>query len=96
MSAADLKRIQEAAIRDVVRMQEDLGLKIVTDGEYNRGQLAARLPARVFQCRDWLPSKIAVKFHNKEGEREHAPPSLKVQSARLAIRTASLSTISSS
>src|SRR5262249_38138265 len=34
---ADLQRIQEAAIRDVVRLQEDLGLKVVTDGEYNRG-----------------------------------------------------------
>ena len=37
MPDAELKRIQEAAIRDVVKMQEDLGLKVVTDGEYNRG-----------------------------------------------------------
>ena len=29
---AELKRIQQAAIRDVVRMQEELGLKLVTDG----------------------------------------------------------------
>ena len=33
---AELKRIQQAAIRDVVRLQEELGLKLVTDGEYNR------------------------------------------------------------
>src|SRR5262245_41171141 len=36
VSQAELKRIQQAAIRDVVRMQEELGLKLVTDGEYNR------------------------------------------------------------
>src|SRR5438045_3830951 len=32
---AELTRIQQAAIRDVVRMQEELGLRLVTDGEYN-------------------------------------------------------------
>ena len=36
ISDAELKRIQHAAIRDVVRLQEELGLKLVTDGEYNR------------------------------------------------------------
>src|SRR5262249_20762325 len=32
MSDAELKRIQHEAIRDIVRLQEDLGLKLVTDG----------------------------------------------------------------
>src|SRR5882762_7804190 len=36
-SAAELKIIQEDAIRAVVRLQEDIGLKLVTDGEFNRG-----------------------------------------------------------
>jgi 5-methyltetrahydropteroyltriglutamate--homocysteine methyltransferase len=36
LADAELKRIQHAAIREVVRMQEDLGLKLVTDGEFNR------------------------------------------------------------
>ena len=29
----ELQQIQQAAIRDVVKMQEGLGLKVVTDGE---------------------------------------------------------------
>ena len=32
----EVRRIQEDAIREVVRMQEDIGLKSITDGEYNR------------------------------------------------------------
>src|SRR5579872_5400578 len=36
LSAAELASIQRQAIGDVVRMQEDLGFRLVTDGEYNR------------------------------------------------------------
>ena len=32
----ELAEIQQVAIRDVEAMQEGLGLKVVTDGEYNR------------------------------------------------------------
>lgn len=32
----DLRAIEDAAIRDVVRMQEDLGLRAATDGEFRR------------------------------------------------------------
>ncbi len=36
MTPQELLDIQHDAIRGVVRMQEDIGLKLVTDGEYNR------------------------------------------------------------
>ena len=36
MSADELKAIEDEAIRDVIRMQEDAGLKAVTDGEFRR------------------------------------------------------------
>jgi 5-methyltetrahydropteroyltriglutamate--homocysteine methyltransferase len=35
-SGTALRDIQQSAIRDVVKMQESIGLKVVTDGEYNR------------------------------------------------------------
>ena len=35
-SAADLRRAEDAAIRDVVRLQEQLGYRAVTDGEFRR------------------------------------------------------------
>jgi 5-methyltetrahydropteroyltriglutamate--homocysteine methyltransferase len=36
MSAAELKSIEDAAIKDVIKMQEAVGLKAVTDGEFRR------------------------------------------------------------
>ncbi len=36
ITQADLRRIEDQAIRDVVRQQEDLGLEGVTDGEFRR------------------------------------------------------------
>jgi len=36
ISAADLRAVEDAAIRDAVAMQQDVGLRAVTDGEYRR------------------------------------------------------------
>src|SRR5262249_13962152 len=36
ISEADYARVQDQCIRDVVRMQEEIGLKVVTDGEFRR------------------------------------------------------------
>src|SRR4029453_17703075 len=33
---AELRAVEDRCIRDVVKMQEDLGLQAVTDGEYRR------------------------------------------------------------
>jgi 5-methyltetrahydropteroyltriglutamate--homocysteine methyltransferase len=37
LPAAELRRIEDEAIRDVVRMQQEIGLEGVTDGEFRRG-----------------------------------------------------------
>ena len=36
LSAAALRQIEDRCIRDVVKMQEDIGLQSITDGEYRR------------------------------------------------------------
>src|SRR5690606_28952547 len=36
ISAEELKEVEDAAIKDAIRMQEDTGLLAVTDGEYRR------------------------------------------------------------
>ena len=36
LSAAELRAIEDQCIRDAVRLQEEAGLAIVTDGEYRR------------------------------------------------------------
>ena len=74
---AALERIQQQAIREVVAMQEDIGLKLVTDGEYNRGAWHRDFLLRFENVR-LIPSKIAVRFHSAEGTREQSPPSWQV------------------
>jgi 5-methyltetrahydropteroyltriglutamate--homocysteine methyltransferase len=77
MPPAELARIQHDAIRGVVRLQEELGLKLATDGEYNR----------TFWQRDFLikfenvkpaVSKLTVRFHSAAGTRDHSPPTLQI------------------
>src|ERR1700730_16897671 len=77
MPDAELKRIQEDAIRAVVRLQEDIGLKLVTDGEFNRGSWQRDFLLKLANV-TLIPSKIKVRFHSQAGMRDHAPPSLQV------------------
>ncbi len=37
ISAGELRRVEDGAIRDLVRMQQEVGLQGVTDGEFRRG-----------------------------------------------------------
>lgn len=48
----DLKAVEDAAIRDVVKMQEDVGLKVVTDGETRRS----------FWHYDFMESLVGLEF----------------------------------
>lgn len=74
---AELAQIQQAAIRDIVKMQSDLGLKVVTDGEYNRTSWQRDFLLKIENIVD-APSKVPVKFHSATGVREHAPPTMRV------------------
>jgi 5-methyltetrahydropteroyltriglutamate--homocysteine methyltransferase len=79
---AELRRVQQTAIRDVVRMQEELGFKLVTDGEYNRHSWHRDFMLK-FQNVRMIPSKLTVRFHSADGDREHSPPTMQV-SGKLA------------
>ncbi len=74
---AELKRIQHAAIREVVRMQEDLGLKLVTDGEFNRHSWHRDFMLKFANVK-LVPSKMKVRFHTAEGDRDNSAPALHV------------------
>src|SRR5262245_36059442 len=82
IGADELRSIQQAAIRDVVRMQEELGLKLVTDGEYNRQSWHRDFMLKFANVR-MVPSKLTVRFHTSEGVQGNSPPSLQV-SGKLA------------
>src|SRR5258708_11648564 len=73
ISDAELKRIQHAAIREVVRLQEELGLKLVTDGEYNRHSWHRDFMLKFSNVR-MIPSKLTVRFHSTVRARQQSPP----------------------
>jgi 5-methyltetrahydropteroyltriglutamate--homocysteine methyltransferase len=77
IAAAELTRIQQKAIRDVVRLQEDIGFQLVTDGEYNRTFWQRDFLLKFANVRQ-VPAKLMVRFHSAAGTRDHAPPTLEV------------------
>jgi methionine synthase II (cobalamin-independent) len=77
LPAAELRRIQDDAIRNVVRLQEDIGLRVATDGEFNRGSWQRDFLLKLTNVA-LIPSRLSVRFHSAAGTRDHTPPSLAV------------------
>jgi 5-methyltetrahydropteroyltriglutamate--homocysteine methyltransferase len=77
IGAAELARVQQAAIRDVARLQQDIGLKLVTDGEYNRQSWQRDFLLKIGNVKP-MASQLTVRFHSAAGTRDHTPPSLQV------------------
>jgi 5-methyltetrahydropteroyltriglutamate--homocysteine methyltransferase len=77
MAPGELVRIRHAAIRDVVRLQADIGLRLVTDGEYNRFSWQRDFLLKIGNVKP-MASKLTVRFHSSAGTRDHTPPSLQV------------------
>ncbi|MGH6675251.1 MAG: 5-methyltetrahydropteroyltriglutamate--homocysteine S-methyltransferase, partial [Xanthobacteraceae bacterium] len=77
ISQTELMRIQHDAIRDVVRLQEDIGVKLVTDGEYNRHSWQRDFLLKIGNVKS-MASRLTVRFHSAAGTRDHTPPSLQV------------------
>jgi 5-methyltetrahydropteroyltriglutamate--homocysteine methyltransferase len=77
MAASELARVQHEAIRDIVRLQQEIGLKLATDGEYNRFSWQRDFLLKIGNVRP-LASKLTVRFHSAAGTRDHTPPSLQV------------------
>jgi 5-methyltetrahydropteroyltriglutamate--homocysteine methyltransferase len=76
IDATALRAAEDQAIQSVIRMQEDAGLLGVTDGEFRRTffhvDFLEQLDGVVAE------GAVTVKFHNREGEVEFAPPVMKV------------------
>ena len=92
---AELKRIQHAAIREVVRLQEDLGLRLVTDGEFNRTSWHRDFMLKFANVK-LVPSKMKVRFHTAEGDRDNSAPALNVMGKLARPKEAGSSSTTSS
>jgi len=71
-----LRTVEDAAIRDIVRFQEDLGLRGITDGEFRRTYFHIDFLTQL----EGVETKggIQVKFHSNTGDVDFAPPVMQV------------------
>ena len=77
IDADALREIEDEAIREIVRKQEDVGLHAATDGEFRRASWHMDF---IYQL-DGITKEaghIAVKFHNEQGDIEFTPAALHV------------------
>src|SRR3984885_13831083 len=77
MTPRELLEVQHDAIRGVVRMQEDIGLKLATDGESHRFSWQRDFLLKIGNVEN-MESRLTVRFHSAAGTRDHTPPSLRV------------------
>jgi 5-methyltetrahydropteroyltriglutamate--homocysteine methyltransferase len=77
ISADELKQIEDDSIRDVVRMQEDVGLQSATDGEFRRASWHMDF---IYELEGISKAEddLVVHFHNAEGDLDYTPAALKV------------------
>jgi len=73
ISAEELAAVEDRTIREVVKLQQDVGLKTITDGEFRRDSWSGDFLTAIHNV-STRPSTLSVKFHSKEGEFEHTPP----------------------
>jgi 5-methyltetrahydropteroyltriglutamate--homocysteine methyltransferase len=74
---AELRRVEDEAIRDAVKMQEDLGLQSVTDGEIRRGSWHMDFLYQ-FGGVQKVQDNLKVRFQNEQGALEFTPAALRV------------------
>ena len=77
LSAAELRAIEDEAIRGAVKLQEDAGLKSATDGEFRRASWHMDF---IYQLGgiSKSPGNLIVKFHNAEGDIEFTPAAMHI------------------
>src|ERR671917_2582269 len=75
VSAEDLRAAEDGAIREVVKMQEEVGLQSATDGEFRR----ASWHMDFIYALDGISKAeddLVVHFHNEEGEIDFTPAAM--------------------
>jgi 5-methyltetrahydropteroyltriglutamate--homocysteine methyltransferase len=78
ISAGQLRETEDAAIREVVRMQQEVGLLAATDGEQRRESWHMDFIYQLGGIKKVQDDTIRVAFHNERRNYEWAPPSAHV------------------
>ena len=78
ISAEDLRGVEDSAVREVVRRQEETGLRAATDGEQRRESWHMDFIYQLGGIQKVQDDTIRVAFHNEQRNFEWAPPSAHV------------------
>jgi len=76
LTVAALREVEDRSIRDAVALQESIGLRGVTDGEYRRTYFHIDFLQQIEGIA--VRGGIATKFHRHDKEIDFAPPRLEV------------------
>jgi 5-methyltetrahydropteroyltriglutamate--homocysteine methyltransferase len=74
----ELRGIEDEAIRDVVRMQADVGLRTATDGEFRRASWHMDFIYAIGGITEVVDQNIVVHFKNADGTIDFTPAGLHV------------------
>jgi 5-methyltetrahydropteroyltriglutamate--homocysteine methyltransferase len=72
-----LREVEDAAIRDVVKLQQDVGLHAVTDGEFRRSSWHMDFLYQIGGATK-VQNNLKVAFHNECGDISFTPSALRV------------------
>jgi len=84
ISADALRRVEDESIREAIKLQEDVGLQAVTDGEYRRASWHMDFLYQIGGITK-AQDNLKVKFHNDVGNIEFAPAAISV-SGKLTLK----------
>ena len=84
---AELRAIEDEAIREIVRKQEEVGLRSATDGEFRRASWHMDFIYRLGGVTK-APGHLAVKFRNPSGTIEFTPAALRIDGKLVPLKTA--------
>jgi len=73
LSAAELRVVEDAAVRDAVRMQEEIGLRSATDGELRRASWHMDFIYQIDGVTAARDANLRSVFHNAGGTIEFTP-----------------------
>jgi 5-methyltetrahydropteroyltriglutamate--homocysteine methyltransferase len=74
----ELRAAEDAAIRDAVELQAEVGLRTATDGEFRRASWHMDFIYSLDGISKVMDDTLHVQFRNEQGTIEFAPPSLHV------------------
>src|ERR1700740_800790 len=86
ITAADLRAVEDEVIPSAIQMQEEVGLRSATDGEFRRASWHMDFIYALGGV-SRAPGHLTVKFHNAAGDIEFTPASIHIDGTLRSVDT---------